>query len=97
MSIFCLSLYPHPSWALPQAAFSITILLPINYSLMPYIQRLEGTSTEAGEQVGMECPPVYAEVSSYTFAFRATLFLTVLLQCNNIGDTSCDTFCVSRT
>jgi hypothetical protein len=79
MSIFCLSLYPHPTWTLPQAAFSITILLPINYSLVPYIQRLEGTSTETGEQVGMECPSVYAEVSSYTFAIKATLLLAVLL------------------
>jgi len=64
---------------------------------MPYIQRLAGTSTETGEQVGTECPSVHADVPSYTFAFWATLFLTVLLQCSNIGDTSCDTFCVSRT
>jgi hypothetical protein len=46
---------------------------------MPYIQRLEGTSTETGEQVDMECPSVYSEVPSYAFVFRATLFLTVLL------------------
>jgi len=64
---------------------------------MPYIQRLEGTSNETGEQVGMECPSVYGEVFRYTFAFRATLFLTVFLQSSNIGDTSCDMFCVSRT
>jgi hypothetical protein len=43
---------------------------------MPYIQRLEGTSTETGEQVDMECPSVYSEVPSYTFAFKAALFLS---------------------